>query len=383
MRITKVMPIFCDGGWRAFTFIKVETDEGLVGYGECTDNRSSFGIGGCVRDLEPQLIGQDPTVVEKRYWDMCQHFQQNPGGIAQKAIAGIEVALWDIKAKALNVPLYELFGGPLWDKIRVYWSHCGTYRARSPELFTTSPPLRTMDDIAKLGEEVVARGYTALKTNIIIPGERPRMLRTFDQNIDYNILKAIDKLISTFRKAVGDGVDICLDLNFNFKTEGFIQVAKVVEPYNMMWLELDIYDPDALLQIKQSTKVPICSAENLYTMKGYQPYLERHAMDVCMIDLPWNGYIESRRIAALADMYEIMVSPHNYYSHLSTFMSAHLCASVPNVKIMETDVDSVPWRDDIVTELPDIKDGYINLPKKPGIGAELNEKEIARHPWPK
>jgi len=383
MKITKVTPIFCDGGWRAFTFIKVETDEGLVGYGECTDNRSSFGIGGCVRDLEPRLIGQDPTMVEKRYWDMCQHFQQNPGGIAQKAIAGIEVALWDIKAKALNVPIYELFGGPLWDKIRVYWSHCGTYRARSPELFTTNPPLRTMDDIAKLGEEVVARGYTALKTNIIIPGERPRMLRTFDQNIDYNILKAIDKLISTFRKAVGDGVDICLDLNFNFKTEGFIQVAKVVEPYNLMWLELDIYDPDALLQIKQSTKVPICSAENLYTMKGYQPYLERHAMDVCMIDLPWNGYIESRRIAALADMYETMVSPHNYYSHLSTFMSAHLCASVPNVKIMETDVDSVPWRDDIITELPDIKDGYINLPKKPGIGAELNEKEIARHPWPK
>jgi galactonate dehydratase len=78
-----------------------------------------------------------------------------------------------------------------------------------------------------------------------------------------------------------------------------------------------------------------------------------------------------------------MVSPHNYYSHLSTFMSAHLCTSVPNVKIMETDVDSVPWRDDIITELPDIKDGYINLPKKPGIGAELNEREIARHPWPK
>ena len=383
MKITKVTPIFCDGGWRAFTFIKVETDEGLVGYGECTDNRSSFGIGGCVRDLEPRLIGQNPTIVEKRYWDMCQHFQQNPGGIAQKAIAGIEVALWDIKAKALNVPLYELFGGPLWDRIRVYWSHCGTYRARSPELFTTNPPLRTMDDIAKLGEEVVARGYSALKTNIIIPGERPRMLRTFDQNIDYNILKAIDRLMSTFRKAVGDAVDICLDLNFNFKTEGFIQVAKVVEPYNLMWLELDIYDPDALLQIKQSTRVPICSAENLYTMKGYQPYLERHAMDVCMIDLPWNGYIESRRIAALADMYETMVAPHNYYSHLSTFMSAHLCASVPNVKIMETDVDSVPWRDDIITELPDIRDGYLSLTKKPGIGAELNEKEIAKHPWPK
>jgi L-alanine-DL-glutamate epimerase-like enolase superfamily enzyme len=91
---------------------------------------------------------------------------------------------------------------------------------------------------------------------------------------------------------------------------------------------------------------------------------------------------ESRRIAALADTYEIMIAPHNYYSHLSTFISSHLCASVPNVKIMETDVDSVPWRDDIISELPQIENGHMMLPRRPGIGAELNEKEIAKHPWP-
>ena len=383
MKITKVTPIFCDGGWRAFTFVKVETDEGLVGYAECTDNRSSFGIGGCVRDLEPRLVGQNPMMVERLYYEMCQHFQQSPGGIAQKAIAGVELALWDIKAKAFNVPLYELLGGPMCDKIRVYWSHCGTYRARNPEVLGKTPPVRTLEDIAELGKEVVARGYTALKTNIIIPGEKPRMFRVFDQNIDHRLLKGIERLIATFREAVGDEVDICLDLNFNFKTEGFIQVARVVEPYHLMWLEVDLYDPEALLQVKEATKVPICSGENLYTMKGYNAYLERHAMDVCMVDLNWNGFSESRHIAALADMCEIMVAPHNYYSHLSTFMNAHFFATVPNVKIMETDVDSVPWRDDIITELPDIKDGYLNLPKKAGIGAELNEKEIAKHPWPK
>jgi len=172
-------------------------------------------------------------------------------------------------------------------------------------------------------------------------------------------------------------------LNFNFKTEGFIRIARAVEPYNLLWLEIDTYDPEALLQIKQSTKVPICSGENLYLCRGYKPFLELHSMDVAMVDVPWNGFTESRRIAALADMYEIPIAPHNYYSHLSTLMSAHLCASVPNVKIMETDVDSAPWRDDIITELPDIKDGYLNLPKGPGLGAELNEKEIAKHPWPK
>ena len=240
-----------------------------------------------------------------------------------------------------------------------------------------------MDDIFNLGKEVVERGYTAFKTNILIPGEPSRVINNPEQNIDIAILKSIDNLISTFRKAVGDKADILLDLNLNFKTSGFIQVAKVVEPYNLMWLEMDIYDPEALLQIKQSTKVPISSGESLYTMKQYEPYLRRHAMDYCMIDLGNNGYIESRRIAAMANMYEIMVTPHNFHSHMSTFMCAQLCATIPNFKIMETDVDSAPWRDELTTDVPEIKDGYMILPKKPGIGTELNEKAIAKHPWPK
>ncbi len=383
MKITKITPIFCDGVWRVFTFVKVETDEGLTGYGECTDSASAFGIAGCVRDMERILIGRNPLEVNKLQFEMYKHFQQNPGGIAQKAMAGVEVALWDIKGKAANLPLYELFGGAIRDKIRVYWSHCGTYRARYPQLYPDKPRLKTYDDIFNLGQEVVERGYTAFKTNMVIPGEPGRVIANPEQNIDVNILKSVDNLISTFRKAVGDKADILLDLNFHFKTSGFIQVARVVEPYNLMWLEMDIYDPVALLQLKEATKVPINSGECLYTMKQYEPYLRRHAVDYCMIDLRWNGYIESRRIAAMADMYEIMAAPHNYVSHLSSFMCSHLCATIPNFKIMETDVDSVPWRDEITTDVPEIKDGYMLLPKKPGIGTELNEKEIAKHPWPK
>jgi len=383
MKITKVEPIICDAGWWPWTFAKVSTDEGIVGYGECSDMRNlPHGVAGCIQDFERILLGQDPRAVEKLYSDMYRLARQSPGGIAQKAIAGIDVALWDIKAKALGVPIYELFGGPHRDKVRLYWTHCGTYRARSSDLLGT-PPLRTMEDITNLGKEVVARGFTALKTNMVVPGDPARVIGTTDGNIDNTIVSAVERLISTFREAVGDKVDIALDLNFNFKTEGFIRIARAVEPYNLMWVETDTYDPEALLQIKQSTKVPICSGENLYLCRGYKPFLELHSMDIAMVDVPWNGFTESRRIAALADMYEIMIAPHNYYSHLSTLMSAHLCASVPNVKIMETDVDSAPWRDDIITELPDIKDGYLNLPKKPGIGAELNEKEIAKHPWPK
>lgn len=390
MKITKVETIHCGAGWRPWTFVKIQTDEGITGYGECSNPRAPWGVEGCVRDLTSFLLGQDPRPIEKLYWDMYRAMRQNPGGVAQQAIAGIDNALWDIKAKALGVPVYELFGGPLRDQVRLYWSHCSTYRAMYSEILGT-PPLRSWEDIATLGREVVSRGFTALKTNIVTPGNPPDVVwqgfgggyGTTDQNITPKILRTIEKLIGTFRDAVGDQVDICLDLNFNFKTEGNIRIAKAVEPFNLLWLEVDMYDPVALLQVKQSTTTRICSGENLYTLRGYKPFFDQHAMDVAMIDVPWNGFTQSKKIADLAETYEINIAPHNYYSHLSTLMSAHLCASVPNVRIMETDTDDVPWKDDLITESLVIKNGYLQIPKKPGWGADLNEKEIAKHPWPK
>jgi L-alanine-DL-glutamate epimerase-like enolase superfamily enzyme len=390
MKITRVEPLHCDAGWRPWTFVKIETDEGLTGYGECSDNRSPRAIAGCVRDLVHLLVGQDPRPVEKLYWDLYRPLRQSPGGIVQKAIAGIECALWDIKAKALGVPVYELFGGPLRDSVRLYWSHCGTYRAQYPELFGT-PPLRSMKDIADLGREVVRRGFTALKTNIVMPGNPASVLwqgfgggyGTTDQNITPAILRAITDLIGTFREAVGAEVDLCLDLNFNFKTEGCLRIAKAVEPFDLLWLEIDNYDPEALLQIKQSTTTRLCSGENLYTMRQYRPYFDRRVMDVAMVDVPWNGFAQSKKIADLAETYEINVAPHNYYSHLSTLMSAHLCAVIPNVRIMETDVDDVPWKDELVTHPPEIEAGHLRIPDRPGWGADLNEQVLAKHPWPR
>ena len=111
MKIARVEALHCDGGWRPWTFVRIETDDGLVGWGECSDNRSPHGIAGSVRDVADLLIGQDPRPVERLYWDMLRRMRQNYGGVSHKAMAGIELALWDIKAKALGVPVYELFGG--------------------------------------------------------------------------------------------------------------------------------------------------------------------------------------------------------------------------------------------------------------------------------
>ena len=170
MKITNIETFIVDAGWRPWTFVKIETDEGVTGYGECSDGSAPHGVVGTIEDLKPRLIGTDPRAFEMRFWDMIRRTRQSPGGIAAKAIAGIDCALIDIKAKALGISVVELFGGPTRDNVRVYWSHCGTSRARNYDLIG-APPLRTMEDIANLGREVVNRGFTALKTNIVFPGD--------------------------------------------------------------------------------------------------------------------------------------------------------------------------------------------------------------------
>ena len=390
MRITKIDTFVVDAGWRPWTFVAIRTDEGVVGYGECSDNRNPLAVVGCIRDLEPMLVGRDPRPIERLNADMYRVVRQSPGGIAQKAIAGIDTALWDIKAKALGVPVYELLGGPTRDRVRLYWSHCGSTRARHWEMLGV-PPLRSMADIANLGREVVARGFTALKTNIVVPGEpatvygpgfRGDDANAHDLTLSLSLVRHIEELIGTFRDAVGPDVDIALDLNFNFKTEGFARIAKALEPFDLMWLEIDTYAPEALAWIKASTTTRVCSGENLFTARGYKPFLDCQAMDVAMIDVPWNGFTDAKKVADLASIYEVNIAPHNYYSHLSTLISAHLCAIATNVRIMEIDIDEVPWKDALLTEPIEIHDGYLTVPTRPGWGADLDEEELARHPWP-
>ncbi len=390
MKITNIETFIVDAGWRPWIFVRVDTDEGISGWGECSDGRSPYGVTGTVRDLTPLLLGKDPRAYEMRFWDMLRGTRQSPGGIAAKAIAGVELALIDIKARALGISVVELFGGPTRERVRVYWSHCGTSRARNSDLLNT-PPLRTMDDIAALGREVVERGYTALKTNIVVPGDPASVYfggfggepGTTDGVVTRQILRHIETLIGTFRDAVGPDVDINLDLNFNFKPEPCMRIAQVLEQFDLLWLEIDMYEPDAIRQIKDATSTKICTGENLFYMREFIPYFQARSADVFMIDVPWNGFAQSKKVGDLAEAYQLNVAPHNYYSHLSTCISASLCAVLPNVRIMEIDVDDVPWREDMVTNLPEIENGYLTIPSGPGWGTEMVEEVLKAHPWDK
>jgi len=389
MKVAKLDTLFCDAGWRPWIFLKATTDDGAVGWAEITDSHGSpRGLAGVVEDLAPLVVGRDARAVERIVWDLFRATRQSPGSVIQKAIGGIENALLDLKGKALGVPVYELFGGPTRDTVDVYWSHCGTTRARAWEV-TGTTKLASYDDVTALGREVVERGFKAFKTNIVVPGEEPQVLMPgfhgdgLDRNPTRELEDALRRLLAAFAKGTDGKAEPIVDLNFNLTAEGVIRVARALADDGLMWLEVDAFDPASLAAVRRATETPICSGENLYTNRDFRPFLEATAMDVASVDVIWNGFHQAKKIADLAETFEVNCAPHNYYSHLATFISAQWCAAIPNVRILEVDVDDVPWREEVTTAAPEIHDGVLTIPSGAGWGTDVNEDVVRAHPWPR
>ena len=386
MKVASLETLFCDAGWRPWIFLKATADDGSVGWAEITDSHGSpHGLAGIVQDLTPLVVGRDPRPGERIYWELYRHTRQSTGSVIAKAIAGIENALLDLKARALGAPVYELFGGPTRETIPLYWSHCGTTRARAWEV-TETAKLASYDDVALLGREVVQRGYGAFKTNVVVPGDEPRVLMPgFGEGGGTlraeEIAEALVRLLEAFREGTGDTARPIVDLNFNLEPEGLVRVARALEPFDLLWLEVDLYDPAALAHVRHVAPMPICSGENLYGSRGFRPFLEAAGMDVASVDVIWNGFHQAKKIADLAETFEVNCAPHNYYSHLATFIAAQWCAAIPNARMLEIDVDDVPWRDELVTALPETDNGELRIPAGPGWGVEVVEDALRARPW--
>jgi len=389
MRISDAEILHCNAGWRDFSFLKLRTDEGLHGIAEFNECYGSFGLSKVIECLVADIKGENALAHEFITQMLYARTRQAPGGINAQAIAAIENALLDIKGKALNVPVYELLGGAQRQTLELYWSHCGTYRL-NPQLAAAMErdPLLNLDDVQTLGREVHERGFKGLKTNIFLFDEGPQLhMPGFGRSSGWPELNATPAVIGAlrdqleaFRAGAGADMGIHLDLNFNFKPEGYVRVMRALDDLNLTWFELDIFDAPALRRIRDAVSTPIASCESLFGLRGFKPFFEHAAMDVAIIDVPWNGIWTSMKIAAVAEAFEINAAPHNFYGHLSTLMSAHLCAALPNFRVMEIDIDDVPWKDDIITWKPTIVDGHLQVPNAPGWGAELNEEVIRAHP---
>ena len=250
--------------------------------------------------------------------------------------------------------------------------------------------IRKPDDLVKLGKRVKDQGFLGLKTNMItfneeagaslyMPGTAGRPGWP-DLNVPSSLIGQLRDQLIAMQDGAGPDVGIRLDLNFNFKPEGYRQVTTALDDLDLTWIEIDLYDPMALAGIRERIGTPIASCESLYGLREFRPFFEQASVDIAIIDIPWNGAWLGLKIAGMAEAYEVNCAPHNFYGHLSSLMSAHFCTAIPNFRVMEIDIDDVPWKDDILTWSPKFANGCLQAPASPGWGAQLNEEVIAEHP---
>ncbi len=388
MKVERIERLSCDAGWRNYHFVKLTTDTGIVGWSEFDEGFGAPGVGAVIDRMAARIVGQPVSAHERIYAELYCATRPAAGGVVALAMGAIENALLDAKAKGLGVPVYELLGGKIRDRIRVYWSHCATWRINHPKYY--KPEITDLDGVKALGQEVREKGFTALKTNIFLydenghnaTGWRPGFGVPFapEINVERDVLRNLVMHLEALRDGAGSNMDILLDLNFNAKTEGYVKILREIAHLDMFWVEIDSYSPEALGYIRRQSPHPVSSCETLLGLREFLPYFREQAMDVAIIDTPWNGVWQSMKIAAAAEAHEVNVAPHNFYGHLCTMMNAHFSAAVPNLRIMETDIDRLPWDHELFTHVPQFVDGCLVMPDRPGWGTEPNEEGIRAHP---
>jgi galactonate dehydratase len=387
MRVTGLRTLHADGGWRTISYLRVETDDGLVGWSEYSEISWSPGLTGVIETLAPHVVGRDPRAFARLSSDLRAITRMVDGGLMTQAIGAIENACIDVAAKAADVPAYMLFGGAVRERVRAYWSHCGSFRATRGETLGT-PPLDGIEDWEALGREVRERGFTAAKTNPVLYGAGPPQMANpgfapgleLSRRPGHDVISAARAQLEALRAGAGPGVDLMLDVNFSVRAEGLVAFGRALDDLGLAWLEVDMSEPGALADARSRIATPIASCEALYGLADFLPFLQARATDIAIVDVVWNGMWESVRIAALAEAYAVNVAPHNFYGHLATHTSLHFAAAVPNLRILELEVDDVPWQADMVTHPVVVEDGHALIPDRPGWGCEVNEEALTEHP---
>jgi galactonate dehydratase len=361
MKITSLRTFVVDGGSSNWVFVKVYTDEGLVGLGEGTIASKALTMAAAIMEHERYLVGKDPRQIERLWQAMYRYARWRGGPVLNSAISAIEIALWDILGQSLGVPIFQLLGGACRDRIRMY-AHVGG---------------RTPEELASRGRALVDAGYTAMKTGALV---------IYDGVVRPNpgIREGVAK-IRALREAVGDDVDILLDAHGQFTPVMALDVAERLAELRPFFLEeaTQPEDIDGLAWLAERVRIPLATGERLFTKYGFTQIVDRHLVNYVQPDIVHcGGILELKKIAAMAEAHSIDVAPHNPQSEVSTMASIHLNACTPNAVILEHVHQSPPWRYDLFGGPGyTVTSGFANLPTKPGLGLELNEDVAARHPY--
>src|SRR5579859_4826203 len=351
------------------TYVRVYTDEGLTGTGECI--HGGAGCPALIHDLKHLIVGENPLNIDM-LWEKMRRAHIFNGALAGNlvtAMTGIEIALWDLAGKALNLPIYQLLGGRFRDRVRLYCD-CHAGKDETPASY------------AERANEVVALGFKALKFDVD-DFKSPYRYDRWNWTAPPGEVAAMVERVAAVREAIGPDVEMAIDMHGRYDIQSGIRVAEAMEPFNLMWLEEPVPPENiaALREVKRCASVPICAGENAFLRWGFRDMVEHQAVDVIMPDIPkCGGLSECRKIAAMAETYYIAFSPHNVCGPLGTMASAHVCASVPNFQILEWHwVDRPHWHELVTPEQPVIQDGHVVLTDKPGIGLEIDEDAVRRY----
>jgi galactonate dehydratase len=351
--------------------VKVETDAGITGIGECV--HGGVQAIALIQALSEKLVGRDPFAIDALFEEMRRGhvFDGGTAGALVTALTGIEIALWDLKGKALGVPITELLGGRFRDRIRVY-ADCEV------------DPRMDAGEVRKVVDEVRERGFTALKIDVD-EGEAPHK-DAFNFTAGEYEHNRMMGLIERVYEAAGDDIAMAVDVHTRLDVPSAIRLARDCERFHLLWLEEPVppENIDAMREVTQASSTPICAGENLYLRHGFRELIEKQAVNAIMPDIPkCGGLSECRKIANMAELYYIPFAPHNVASPIGTMASAQVCATVPNFLILEFHWLHREYWTTITQGGEDIiKDGYIAMTDRPGIGLELDEEVAKAHQWP-
>ncbi|MDA0791314.1 MAG: galactonate dehydratase [Proteobacteria bacterium] len=361
MKITSVKAIaasarFSPTATRNFVYVKIETDEGITGWGEATSG--PLAVATMVDEFGKVIIGKDPMEIERHWQTLYHHFHVRGGVVQMSAISGIEIALWDIKGQALGAPVYDLLGGKMRDRIWTYGRWDGPTVEKSVE-----NALNHID-----------MGLTALKGD---PFEhRGIYIDRASEDLALEKMKAV-------REAVGDQVELLVEVHGRLSPTDAIRVGNRMEEYRPFYFEEPVppQNLDALKKVSDHVNIPIATGERMLTKYDFAELLPMHAVSLIQPDIMYaGGILETKKIAAMAEAYYVGIQPHNCYGPFATLAALHLDACTPNFIIQEGGIHG--WfQDAVIGDFPLQTDGYFGIPPGPGLGCAMNEAWLAANPW--
>ena len=361
MKITGITCHIVDGGGRNILFVRTETDEGIVGWGEAFSVGPDLAVAATIDHLKDWILGDDPRDIERLWATMYQGLRFPPGSVGLAAISGIEHTLWDISAKALGLPVYRLLGGRVRDRVRVYQGCTGP------------TPEAAAEKALGLVEEY---GYTAFKMSPFPPDDH---LRPWNE-----VLREGPRHMAAVREAVGDDVDIGLDVHAKvLEPMRALELARAVEPYNPFFFEEPIR-PEGIREmawLRRRSPIPIATGEALYAKFQFNDLVRQQAADIIQPDVcVCGGLMEMKKIAAIAEGHDVVVAPHNPMGPLAGAINLHFAASTTNFLVLEYRAhDKGRWRDLVKNPWSPV-DGHLEIPDTPGWGLEIDEDALGRYP---